>query len=533
MSTYTASLDVFDRVGTTTGITLSTGAYTGTNSTVLTFATTSAEQRADHTYTYGDATDANFIPLIAETVFFTKCATGVSTTNWREWCATSANNLSLTSQMPTVSDGYTYTRIKYESTTGPWIYQSRVEQTITRSRDFTYDYQMYSTTEDSLGDPIFKFWYPYPNSSTQTETQSVGGGFIYIPGTVIEITSTQHFWQTETIAETLAPLADTKKNYYSAGRTATVWYTKSNRDLFGQSIDAGIGTTTTRILTQIVISEDAADNLLPSFITMGFGYTEWARSFEGYAPAGAGTRSSEYGALTSHAGVLDLWPFEQWDTYWYSEQESYYSLPGVAMVAPGVLALPPWCAVSSSIAGVGSVSALVDGENISYTTASSTEITAGTVTFVSIESSSFTYKIQKMGEPVTYYQGYDASRVNPNDLGVADFGGLHYETTRFYEKRGSEIFKDHMQLIESFDPNGAHYNPGGQYYLLSNNPYYLSPRVVQAPAKNMAFAETVALWGCFDTATGTDPATTIYREYTTFLKSSYARFRPIVLASLA
>jgi len=266
---------------------------------------------------------------------------------------------------------------------------------------------------------------------------------------------------------------------------------------------------------------------------MGFGYTEWARSFDGYAPAGAGTRSSEYGELTSHAGVLDLWPFERWDTWWESEKESYYLKPGVAMVAPGVIALPPWCGVSSMIDGVGSVSALVDGENISYTTASSTESSSGTVTFVSIESSSFTYKIQKMGVPVTYYQGNEG-RLSPNNLGLGDNMVFYnsediVETSRFYELTGTEILKNYFALNESFFKKGMIENASGW----SNNPWYLFPRVVQAPAKNMIYPETIALWGCFDTATGSTPATTIYPEYTTFLKSDYSRFRPIVLASLA
>jgi len=288
----------------------------------------------------------------------------------------------------------------------------------------------------------------------------------------------------------------------------------------------------------VLFSENAQVKFSPQFITMGYGYTEWARSFDGYAPAGAGTRSSEYGELTSHAGVLDVWPFEQWDTYWYSEQESYYSLSGVAMVAQGVLALPPWCGVSSMIDGVGSVSALVDGENISYTTASSTESSSGTVTFVSIESSSFTYKIEKMGAPVTYYQGNEGF-LNPNDLGLGDYMDFNatgdiVETSRFYELTGTEILKNYFRLNESVFFAGGElrsFITGVTDY--SNNPWYLFPRVVQAPAKHMIYPETIALWGCFDTATGSTPATTIYSEYTTFLKSAYSRFRPIVLASLA
>jgi hypothetical protein len=392
-----------------------------------------------------------------------------------------------------------------------------------------YDFEMYSTTEDSLGNIKYEWWRAYPNSSTQTEGSGAGGNYFYNPASVVEITSTQQVW----LIETLTTEADGVPVY----RTGTVWYTKSTRDLFGQSIDAGIGTSTKLFyIGAAPLSYTGVQfNYAPEFITMGFGYTEWARSFDGYAPAGAGTRSSEYGELTSHAGVLDLWPFEQWDTWWDSTTESYYLRPGVAMVAPGVIALPPWCGVSSMIDGVGSVSAMVDGENISYTTASSTESSSGTVTFVSIESSSFTYKIEKMGAPVTYYQGNEG-RLSPNNLGLADNmdfynSGDIVETSRFYELTGTEILKNYFALNESFVlRNGAMLT--GAFTNITN-PWYLYPRVVQAPAKHMIYPETIALWGCFDTATGSIPATTIYSEYTTFLKGSYSRFRPIVLASLA
>jgi hypothetical protein len=205
------------------------------------------------------------------------------------------------------------------------------------------------------------------------------------------------------------------------------------------------------------------------------------------------------------------------------------------MVAPGVRALPPWCGVSSQIDGVGSVSALVDGENISYTTASSTESSSGTATFVSIESSSFTYKIEKMGVPVTYYQGNEG-RLSPNDLGLGDNmdffnSGDIVETSRYYELTGEEILKNYFALNESFVLRNGAMLTGA--FTNINNPWMLYPRVVQAPAKHMIYPETIAIWGCFDTATGSTPATTIYSEYTTFLKGSYSRFRPIVLASLA
>lgn len=537
MSTFTGSRDVFDRVGTTTGVTISTGEYTGTNSKVLTFATTSAQQRADHTFTY----EVPYNPPIHSGTFnsvfgifeqvLTNCTTGVSTTDWRAWCskdATVQDTYYLTSYIPPSSGTFTYTRAT-RFTTAPWIYQSRVQQTITRSREFNYDFQMYSTTEDSLGNPTFNLWWVYPNSSTQTEVNGAGGDYLYYTALILEITSTQP----ARLTDTLTSEADGVPFY----RTGTVWYTKSTRDLFGQSIDAGIGTSTkTYFVGASPLSNPGVQfNYSPEFITMGYGYTEWARSFSGYAPAGAGTRSSEYGELTSHAGVLDLWPFERWDTWWDSTTESYYLRPGVAMVAPGVIALPPWCGVSSMIDGVGSVSALVDGENISYTTASSTESSSGTVTFVTIESSSFTYKIEKMGAPVTYYQGNEG-RLSPNNLGLGDNinfynSGDIVETSTFYELTGTEILKNYFALNESLVlPKRATLTGG---FSISNNPWYLYPRVVQAPAKHMIYPETIALWGCFDTATGSTPATTIYSEYTTFLKSAYSRFRPIVLASLA